>query len=100
MWLTYFIAFAYIIILLRLLIFAISTGSLEDRLGKMKNWLFGLILLTISWFLLSKIFGVGNGSLMIGNSKTITNKQEADEFKNDDNKKENDSKNGVPIKFK
>lgn len=97
MWLTYFLAFAYIIILFRLLTFAIGTGSLEDRLGKMKNWFFGLVLFTLSWFLVSKIFGVGNGSLKIGNTTNETTVG-SDEFKK--NEKENSSQDGVPINLK
>jgi hypothetical protein len=95
MWLTYFIAFAYIVILLRLLTFAIGTGSFEDRLGKMKNWFFGLILFTLSWFLVSKIFGVGNGSLKIGDTNKESTTEVADEFKKKD--KNNNSDDGVPI---
>ena len=90
MWLTYFIGFAYIIILFRILLFATSTGSFEDRLGKMKNWFIGLVLFTLSWFLLSKVFKVGNGSLKIANS----------EFVQEDQNKDKDTTKGVPIIIK
>jgi branched-subunit amino acid permease len=87
MWLTYFTAFAVIVALIRIVIFAISGGSFEDKMSKAKNWIIGLVLLSISWFVLGKIFGV-NTSMRINNTHEI----ESDTNNDDDN-----SNNGVPI---
>jgi hypothetical protein len=94
MWLSLFLGFACLIVIIRLVLFSTGTGSFDDRLGKAKNWLFGLVLLSISWFVLSKIFGVGNGSLKIGNSGNDM-EVNSDNFKKP--KEEQDNPNGVPI---
>lgn len=87
MWLTYFTAFAFIIALLRIVIFAISGGSFEDKMSKAKNWIIGLVLLSISWFVLGKIFGI-NTNMRIDNTHEINA---------DSNEDQNNNSNGVPI---
>lgn len=67
MWIKYFLAFACIITIIRLLIFAISGDSFNDKMAKAKNWIIGLILLSLSWFVLARIFGI-NASLKINNN--------------------------------
>jgi hypothetical protein len=87
MWLTYFTAFAFIVALVRIVIFAMSGGSFEDKMSKAKNWIIGLILLSISWFVLGRIFGV-NTNMRIDNTH---------EIQTDTNGDDDNSDNSVPI---
>ncbi len=67
MWIKYFLAFACIITIIRLVIFATSGDSFNDKMAKAKNWVIGLILLSLSWFVLAKLFGI-NTSMKINNN--------------------------------
>lgn len=67
MWINYFLAVACIITIIRLVIFATSGDSFNDKMAKAKNWVIGLILLCISWFVLAKLFGI-NTSMKINNN--------------------------------
>ncbi len=92
MWITLFLAFAWFVAMFRIIIFAFSSGSFDDKLGRAKNWLIGLILLSISWFILGKIFGIGT-SMQFGSSATEVS---GDAFQNNNNNNNNNN-NSVPI---
>ena len=94
MWINYFLAFAYIITLIRIIIFALHSGSFEEKLGKAKNWIIGLIIFTISWFVLTNIFGL-NESMSIKNTTNST-KVKDDAF-GTKNENEDTNEGGVPI---
>lgn len=96
MWLTYFLAFAYIITLVRIVIFALSSGSLEEKLGRAKNWIIGLVLLTLSWFVLARLFGL-NENMKIGTSNSNDTEINNEAFGTGKGGETN--QNGVPIKL-
>jgi hypothetical protein len=93
MWLIYFLAFAFVVTLVRVIIFAFSGGSFDDKLGKAKNWIIGLMLLSISWFVLAKLFGL-NTSMELGNEQQEINSGGA--FGTSDDNQDSNS-NSVPI---
>lgn len=81
MWIKYLLAAAYLIIIIRLIVFVISSASFDEKMGKAKGWFIGLFLLTLSWFFISTIFGI-DSSMKIGTAEHIIEEPDQEDNNN------------------
>ena len=68
MWYDYFVGFIAIVAIVRLVLLWTGEMSGKDKVAKSTNWLIGLVLMSITWGLLSYVFGQQMGQIGGGTS--------------------------------
>lgn len=68
MWYNYFLGFITIITIIRLGLIAAGSMSAQEKVSKASYWLIGLVMISISWAVLGKVFGTNVGKVVNGRS--------------------------------
>lgn len=78
MWYDYFLGAIAIIAIIRLVLVMTGSSQPEERVSKAMNWIIGLLLVTISWGIISYVFNKNmGGNFQIGGKDGIISEQQS-----------------------
>ncbi len=86
MWYDYFLGAIAIIAIIRLVLVMTGSSQPEERVSKAMNWIIGLLLVTISWGIISYVFNKNmGGNSQSGKDGLISEQQSAQQPLTDEN---------------
>lgn len=75
MWYNYFLGLIAVVTIIRLGLIAAGSMSAQEKVSKASYWLIGLVMISISWAVLGKVFGTNIGRVGKGSIQHNTPKQ-------------------------